>query len=211
MRAIAAERRPVAIGERTVVLDQAFQGLPGEVEAVEGGITALQRGDDAQRLCVVIEAAEGGETFIERALAGMAERRMAEIVRKRQRFGEIFVESQGAGERTRDLRHFKRVGEPGAVVVALVEYEHLSLVLEAAKGRRMDDAIAVAAKGAAAFARGLRIEPAAALPRIARIARARRCGFDRHRPLGPLQLTLALAALNYRVDTVAIAEHCGWR
>src|SRR6478752_422210 len=161
MRTIAAERRPVAIGERTVVLDQAFQGLPSEVEAVKGGIAALQRRDDTQRLGVVIEAAEGGETFIERALAGMAERRMAEIVRERQRFGEIFVESQGAGERTRDLRHFKRVGEPGAVVVALVEYEHLGLVLEAAKGRRMDDAIAVAAEGAAAFARRLRIEPAA--------------------------------------------------
>ena len=83
----------------------------------------------------------------------MAERRMAEIVRERQRLGEIFVEPQRAGERTRDLRHFERVGEPGAVVVALVEYEHLRLVLEAAEGRRMDDAVAVAAEGAAAFAR----------------------------------------------------------
>ena len=68
----------------------------------------------------MIEAAEGGEAVIERALAGMAERRMAEIVRKRQRFGEILVEAERAGERTRDLGHFKRVGEPGAVVVALV-------------------------------------------------------------------------------------------
>ena len=36
MRTIAAERRAVAIGERTVVLDQAFQRLPGEVQPVEG-------------------------------------------------------------------------------------------------------------------------------------------------------------------------------
>ena len=120
MRAIAANRRPVAIGERTVVLDHAFQRLPGEVEPVEGGIAALQRGDDAQRLRVVVEAAEGGEALVERALAGMAERRMAEIVRQRQRLGQILVEPQRAGERARDLRHFQRVGEPGAVMVALV-------------------------------------------------------------------------------------------
>ena len=112
----------------------------------------------------------------------MAERRMAEIVRKRQRLGEILVETKRAGERTRDLRHFERVGEPGAVVVAFVEDEHLRLVLEPAKGGRMDDAVAVAAEGAAAFAGAAPdAEPPAALRRVAGIARARRCGFDRHR------------------------------
>jgi hypothetical protein len=55
------------------------------------------------------------------------------------------------------------------------------------------------------------VEPAAALPWIARIARTWRCGFDRHRPAGPLQLTSALAALNYQQDIVAIAARCGWR
>ena len=133
------------------MLDQAFQRLPGEIEAVECGIAALERGHDAQRLGVVIEAAEGGEAVVERALAGMAERRMAEIVRKRQRLGEILVEPERARERARDLGDFERVGEPRAVVIALVEDEDLRLVLEAAKGGRMDDAVAVAAEGAAAL------------------------------------------------------------
>ena len=94
--AIAAERRAVAVGERTVVLDQAFERFPGEIEPVEARIAALQRGDDAQGLRIVIEAAERGEAVVERALAGMAERRMAEIVRQRQRLGEILVEAAAA-------------------------------------------------------------------------------------------------------------------
>ena len=41
--AIAAERLRRRVGERAVVLDQAFQRLPGQVQSVKGGIAALQR------------------------------------------------------------------------------------------------------------------------------------------------------------------------
>ena len=102
-----------------------------------------------KRLRVVVEAAERGQAAIERALAGMAERRMAEVVGERQRLGQVLVERQRARERAGDLRHFERVGEPGAVMIALVEHEHLGLVLEPAEGGRMDDAVAVAAEGVA--------------------------------------------------------------
>jgi hypothetical protein len=121
----------------------------------------------------VIEAAERVEAFVERPLAGMAERRMAEIVGERQRLGQILVESERAGERARHLGDFERVGEPGAVMVALVEDEDLGLVLEPPERGGMDDAVAVAAEGAAACAGRLRMEPPAALPRIAGIGRAR--------------------------------------
>ncbi len=85
----------------------------------------------------------------------MPERRMAEIVGERQRLGEIFIEPQPPGERARHLRDLERMGEPGAVMIALVEHEDLGLVLEPAKGGRVNDAVAVAAEGAAALARGL--------------------------------------------------------
>ena len=75
------------------MLDQAFQRFPGQIEAVEGRIATLQRGDDAQGLRVVVEAAVGREAGIERALAGMAERRVTKIVGQRQRLGEIFVDA----------------------------------------------------------------------------------------------------------------------
>ncbi len=131
------------------MLDGAFERLPGEVEPVELGIAMLEPGEDAQGLVVVIEAAEGKHDLFQRVLAGMAERGVAEIVRQRQRLGEILVEAEGAADRAGDLRHFEAVRQPGAVMVALVIDEDLGLVLEAAEGGAMDDAVAVALKGRA--------------------------------------------------------------
>ena len=128
------------------MLDQALQRLPGEIEPVELRVAALERGDDAQRLRVVVEAAEAGQRGVERALAGVAERRMAEIVRKRHRLRQVLVEPERARQRAGDLHDFERVGQPRAVMVALVIDEHLRLVGEPAEGGGMDDAVAVAAE-----------------------------------------------------------------
>ena len=98
---------------------------------------------------------------------------MAEIVRQRQRLGEILVEPQPAGERARNLRDFKRMGEPRAIVIAFVENENLSLMLKAAERRCMDDAVAVAAKRAAAFAGRLQMKAPTALARVAGVGSAR--------------------------------------
>src|SRR5499427_1077337 len=103
MRQVELAIRPggsaVAKRERAIVLDQAFERFPGQVQSVESGIALLERGHHAQRLRIVIEAAAGGEAAIERALAGMAERGMAEVVGKRQRLGQILVEPERASER----------------------------------------------------------------------------------------------------------------
>ena len=71
----------------------------------------------------------------------MAERRVAEVVGERERLGQVLVEPERARQRPGDLGHFQGVGQPGAVVVALVEHEDLGLVLEPAEGGRMDDAV----------------------------------------------------------------------
>ena len=140
---------PGAVGERAVVLDQAFERFPGQVEPVEIGIAPLQRRHDVQRLRVVVEAAEAGEAAVERALAGMAERRMAEVVAERGGLGQVLVEAERAGERAGDLGDLQRVRQAGAEMIALVEHEHLGLVGEPAERGRMDDSVAVAAEGAA--------------------------------------------------------------
>src|SRR5437870_3637857 len=101
---MGADRTAVAIGQRAVVLDQAFEGLPRDVQPAKRSVAALERGDDAQRLGVVVEPAAIGQALIKRALAGMAERRMSEIVAERAGFGQILVEPERAGERARDLR-----------------------------------------------------------------------------------------------------------
>ena len=171
--AITPDRVAVAIGERTVVLDQPFERFPRQVEPDEGGIAPLERGDDAQRLRVVIEAAAGSQAVVERALAGMAERRMAEVMGERERFGEVFVEPERAGERAGDLGDFERMGEAGAEMIALVEDKDLGLVREPAECGAMDDSVTVAAERVAGGRRRLRMEPAAAPARLGRIGRAR--------------------------------------
>ncbi len=128
----------------------------------------------------MVEAAAGREAAIERALAGMPERRMAEVVGERQRLGQVLVEAERAGERARDLGDLERVGQPGAEMIAFVEDEDLGLVREPAKGGGMDDAVAVAPEGVAGCAHRFRIEPAAAAAGIGCIGRARKGRFNRH-------------------------------
>lgn len=74
----------------------------------------------------------------------MAERRVAQVVAKRDGFGKVFVEAERAGDGARDLRDFKRVREPRAEMVALGGKEHLRFVRQAAEAFRVQDLIAVA-------------------------------------------------------------------
>ena len=63
----------------------------------------LQRGDDPQRLRIVVKAAIILEAVVERPLPGMPERRMAKVVRQRQRLGQILVDAELARQRASDL------------------------------------------------------------------------------------------------------------
>ena len=74
----------------------------------------------------------------------MPERRVAEVVAQADRLGEVLVEAQGARHVARDAARLERVGQPGAVVVALGRDEHLGLVLEAPEGLGVHDPVAVA-------------------------------------------------------------------
>ena len=76
----------------------------------------LEHVDDAQALFVVIEAAR--HEAAQHTLAGMAERRVAEIMPERDRFGQLLVEAQHLRDRARDLRDFERVRQPRAVMIA---------------------------------------------------------------------------------------------
>ncbi len=128
------------------MLGQALERLPGQVQPVEIGIVPLQRRHDADRLRVVVEAAIGRHQPLERVLAGVAEGRVAEVMRQRHRLGQFGVEVERPRDGARDLRHLDRMGQPRAEIVALVLDEDLRLVLEAAEGGGMDDAVAVALK-----------------------------------------------------------------
>ena len=146
---------------RRAMLEDAFARFEAQVQSVECGIALFQLVHDAQRLQVVLESAIRFHAGVQRILPGMAERGVAEIVRQRDRFGQIFVQAQAPRDGARDLRHFDAVGQAGAKQVAFVIDEYLGLVFEAAKRAGMDDAIAVALEFAAPLRRILGYLPAA--------------------------------------------------
>ncbi len=84
---------------------------------------------------------------MQRILSGVAEGRVAKVMRQCHRLGQFDVEAKRAGDGARDLRHLDRMGQTGAVIVAFVLHEDLGLVLQPAKGRGMDDTVPIALKG----------------------------------------------------------------
>src|SRR5690606_36362445 len=132
-------------------------------------IAPLQLGNDAQRLGGVVEAAIGFQHFVQRILAGMAERRMAEIMDERHAFGEILVKLQGTCKCPRDLRHLDGMRQARAEMIAVRADENLGLVLQAPESCRMDDAIAVALELGTGRAAILGKKPVARRPWIGRI------------------------------------------
>ena len=114
------------------VVEDPVARLQREVQAAP---VALQAVDDAQRVLVVVEAPAGAglQRGAQGLLAGVPERRVAEVVAERDGLRQVLVEPQGARDRARDADDLERVREPRAVVVALGRDEHLGLVLEAAE------------------------------------------------------------------------------
>ena len=56
---------------------------------------------------------------VQRPLPRVAEGRVPQIMAQGDGLGQILVQAQGAGYRAGDLGDFQRVGQAGAVVVAL--------------------------------------------------------------------------------------------
>ena len=135
--------QPLGISSRTM-LEDAFARLEREVQPVEGRVADFQRVHHAQALQVVLEAAMVAHAFVQRVLAGVAEGRVAQVVRQRDGLHQVFVQVQRARRRSRQLRHLQRMREPRAEQVALVVDEDLRLVDQAPERRGVDDTVAVA-------------------------------------------------------------------
>ena len=64
-----------------LVLGQALESFPREIQSGEVGIFSFENLDDASALPVVLEAAVILHEFVESLLAGMTARRVAKVVR----------------------------------------------------------------------------------------------------------------------------------
>src|SRR5208283_5506934 len=125
----------------------------------------------AQRLEVVVEElAVLPHQQIERAFARVAKRRMSDVVNQRKRLDEIDVQVERCGDGARDLRDLHGVRQARAEMVRVAAGEDLSLVLKAAKGARMDDAVAVALERIAIRMRRLWIAAPAGILHANRVA-----------------------------------------
>ncbi len=108
----------------------------------------------------MFEAAELAHAGIQRVLAGVTERRMAEVVRQADCLDQRFVEMQSTGYRAGNLRNFQRMGQARPVQVAFMIHKHLGFVNETTEGRGVNDTVAVALELAAITSRGFRVAPA---------------------------------------------------
>ncbi|BCB22127.1 hypothetical protein OCUBac02_50210 (plasmid) [Bosea sp. ANAM02] len=74
---VLPDLKPVSPDQRTVVSDDAFESLEGQVQAIKCSVSPLQPLYDGYRLGVVIEPASGSENLVQVVLPAMSEGRMA--------------------------------------------------------------------------------------------------------------------------------------
>ena len=140
--------------------------LRGEVEPAA---IVLEHVDHADGLPAVVESARN--ELGQDALAGVSEGRVPQVVTHHDGLGQRFVEAQRPRDGARDLRNLQGVGQPRAVVVALGREKDLRLAGQAAKGLRVQDAIAVVLEDRADLVRrfgALATQALAALLRVRR-------------------------------------------
>jgi len=161
--------------------------LEGEVQPIVLGVAVLQRVDHAQALQVVLEAAVLGHALAQRVLPGVAEGRVAQVVRQGDGLDQVLVQTQSAGNVARQLCHLQRVRQARAEQIALVVEEHLRLVDQAAKRAGVHDAVAVALKGVARGRGRDRVPPAARSGRVAGVG-SQSAGFMNQMGLQPASI-----------------------
>ncbi|MDT4842653.1 hypothetical protein FQZ97_765650 [compost metagenome] len=117
---------------------------------------------------------------IQRVLARVAERRMAQVVGQGNGLHQILVELQRSGDAAPELRHFERVRQTRAEQITFVIQKHLGLVNQAAKRGGVDHTIPVTLESRACGCFRLGVSATTALRRVAGIRRQRLDGSFRH-------------------------------
>src|SRR6185437_3387756 len=148
-------------------------------EPAEGGVTLLEILHNAQGVQVVVEeVALGTHGGVERLLAGVAERWMADVVHQSQRLHQVHVEPQLGRDGARNLSYLDRVRQTVAEVVGKATREYLRLGLQTSKGAGVDDPVAIALEGIAIGMWRLRTAPYARILRPHRVV-------SQHRTISP--------------------------
>ena len=104
-------------------------------------ISVIGSGSWGTALAVMLEAIR--TELVQCALPCVAKGRVAQVMRQADGLGQVFVQAQSAGDGAGDLRHLQRVGQPGAVEVALRREEDLRFLLEPPERLAVEHPVAV--------------------------------------------------------------------
>src|SRR5438034_8618368 len=115
---------------KTLMFLQTLAHFERQIETRKIRVSILQQLDHSQTLAVVVEPAMTAHAFGQHLLAGVAKRRMSQVVRKGDGFREIFIQAQGASDRPTDRRDFNGMRQARAQMVTGPVEENLRLVLQ---------------------------------------------------------------------------------
>ena len=125
----------------------------------------------------MVEAqAVSAHRFIQRVLAGVTERRVADVVHQSERFRQVSIQPERSGNRTGKLRHLDGVRKTAAVVIRVAVGKNLRLAGEPPERARVNDAGAVSLKGRTIGV--LRLRVSARGQGLGGIAAHRTCGWQ---------------------------------
>ena len=127
------------------MLEEAVENFLRQIQSLIVRRPIFQQRDDPERLQIVFERfLKRLHTRCHRLFSGMTEGCVTEVVRQRDRFRQIFIESECSRDVAADLRDFQRVRNARSVVIAVPADEHLRLVLQPPKRLRVQDAVSIA-------------------------------------------------------------------
>ncbi len=124
---IACYRASICPEQRPIVLDQAFECFPGQVEPVERCIAVFKLGDDAHCLGIMVETAIRPHRLVEASSPVCPKGVWPRSWPSARGLGQIVIEAKRAGESPGNLANLDRMGESCAVMIALVRNENLRL------------------------------------------------------------------------------------
>ena len=104
----------IAVFAEAAVMQHAVEHLPGQIQPAPLAV-ALDLREHAHAVDIVAKTA--AHAFVQHIFAAVGKRRVADVVRQRDRFDEIAVQTQRTADGLGDLVDLQRVRETGAVMV----------------------------------------------------------------------------------------------
>jgi hypothetical protein len=123
------------------MIEDTVPDFPGQIQSAA---VSLQNVYKTKALFIVTESKR--RDAVERTLSCMSKRRMSQVVAKRNRFDQVFIETKRLGNRPCILGNLQSMGKPGPIMISRRRQKDLGLVFEPAEGLAVQDPVSVTLK-----------------------------------------------------------------